>query len=954
MARNPTHRVLNNNDSTGPRTMYKPQDIEKARCNLARYGWAQEIVRGWEKAVEFAMQQDRAFFETFVPELTPGTHYGQNCPYCVGKQSLMGGGRFTWSIDAPDRIVCGDCGTAYPNEAYPETGVLECPRMRQTFAYYETPGEREHTGERAEYALQWLGDRPTMTSFSGHIRFRKVSWTWGQALTLAKLYAVTDEIAYAERAAWILDRFARVFPHCLYHSYDGSVADWPPAEVAANMGEQEALDGPRGGRFPRDAVRHAYDLNRYDDYSTLYNGFWGAGRLNVHGKGSDAGPLFSMAVAYDLIREAQYPGGRRLMDEGMERRILNDLIVAGCTDMEHWDSLSNKGTAVLVLSAAVGMLLEQPQRVHRARDGFQRMLDDRYHFDGFYSESPAYAAHNFSNVHELADLLCGYSDPPGYRPGEGTRLEQLDPFAGRLHLALQSLMRMLTPGNRMPVIGDTRYDTGADLLSAEVLAARLGGPYASLLEIIQGAGLSAKGSEYALWYRPPDLQAEGPAALPLRSEWFPGWHVGVLRGGRVSNDTAFYLNGNEHHWTLQTGHRQRDVLSLSYYAYGEELASDRGYFSGSRQLLPDGRSGQSWTSSTLSHNLVVVDEEDQETRACGSNLELFGVALGVEVVQASGVNVYPQCEVYRRTCALIQAPGEQMYVVDLFRVRGGRTHQYCFHCNGSPAGMKPAEPAPQPVGMAEAWGTWLDDPQAVASEGPCTFSWRFREVGLDLVLLNTSDRIVLADAPGWRVGNPAELAKPPVRQVLAECRATTPDEDLSTQYAALIVPYLVEGSPVIAAKVLEDDPDTGVLAIEVQLHGRTDYIVSSLDQRQRQYGPVSVTGQFAVVSVDDRGRAIQGYLLNGTRLVCGDLEIDLPEPNTVLKVESVTDRTFHVDQPLPDPAAVPGSYLLAGEAPRTGYEVVSAGRDSITVRDYPAVASDEVTVLNSGWVRVEP
>ena len=95
---------------------------------------------------------------------------------------------------------------------------------------------------------------------------------------------------------------------------------------------------------------------------------------------------------------------------------------------------------------------------------------------------------------------------------------------------------------------------------------------------------------------------------------------------------------------LATSHRQQDILSLSYYAYGEELASDRGYFSGSSQQLPDGRSGQVWVKSSLSHNLVVVDEEEQNNTACGSNLELFGTAPGIEIVQASGVNVYPSAE----------------------------------------------------------------------------------------------------------------------------------------------------------------------------------------------------------------------------------------------------------------------------------------------------------------------
>ncbi len=935
-----------------PRTMYKPGDIENARQNLQRYGWAEAIVRGWERSVAVAMQQDRAFFDTFIPELTPGTHYGQNCPHCVGKQSLMGGGHFTWGIDSPDEITCSACGTAYPNAQYPETGVLECARMGQRFTYYETPEEVADPENRAAHALKWGGDRPTMTSFSGHIRHCKGSWAREQALTLARLYAVTGEIGYAERVVWILDRFARVFPNYLYHSYDGSVADLPPAEVAANMGKEEAAGGPRGGRFPRGAIRHAYGLHQFEDYSTMNNGFWGAGRMSVHGKGSDAGPLFSLMVAYDLIRDAEYPDGRRLLDEHTERRILEDLILAGCADMEHWNTLSNKGTAVFVLCAAVGMLLEQPERVRHALDGFRRMLEARYHHDGFYAESPAYSAHNLANVYELTDLLHGYSDPPGYVPGEGERVESLDMFSsGRFHLSLLSLVRTLAPGNRMPVIGDTRYGTGADLRSVEILAARLGGEYAGLLELVQGAGLSQKGSEYALWYRPFDLRADA-ATLPLRSEWFPGWHVGVLRGGLKAKDAALYLNGNEHQWTVQTGHRHQDVLSLSIYAYGEELASDRGYFSGSDQRLLDGRSGQRWMRSTLSHNLVAVDEAEQANRACGSNLELFGVAPGVEVVQASGVNVYPQCEEYRRACVMVTTPEGQAYFVDFFRVKGGRTHQYGFHCNGSLVGGQPDLSTYDVEELPDVWAEWLENPRAITPGGPTAFTWQYRGVNLDLMVLNTPQRIVTADAPGWRIFTTEELERPPIGHILAENRAGGDEMALSSQYAAVVVPYKTGGSPVVGARLLGNDQDCGVLAVEVKLRGRTDYLISAMDQEERQFGPVTVAGQFGFVSVDDQGEAVQGYLLNGTVLGCGDLQISLAEASTRLKVQSVEDGTFRLAEPLPDAQAVVGSYLLAGEAPQTGFEIASASEDAITVRDYPAIVCDEIRVLNSGWVGV--
>ncbi len=942
-----------------PCTLYKPKDIANARENLKRYEWARRIVEGWKRSADYAMQQDRDFFVDLIPELTPGTHYGQNCPACVGDKSMQGEyGFYSWSITAPDQLKCNRCGTVFPNDEYPETGVVECPRMGQTFTYYQPPAERalgpEATPEqRREHALRGLSQRQQMTSLSSLIRLRKAQWAWGQVLLLAKLYAVTEEVAYAERAAWILDRFAQVFPNYLYHSYDGSIADWPPAEVAANMGEHGG-----GGRFPPDVIRHAYGLNQYEDYSQLHNGFWGAGRLSPHGKGSDSGPLLNMTIAYDLIREARYPDGKPVVTPEMDKRIVADLIAAGCTDMEHWDSVSNKGVATFSLSAAVGLLLKQPERVHRALDGFHETLDSRYHFDGFYTESPAYAAHNFSNMRELPDLLYGYSDPPDYQPEEGGRIEACNPFAeGRFHLAMQSMVRMLAPGRRLPVIGDTVYNSGLSAIYAEVLAARSGGRYAGLLESVQDASLSDRGSEYSLWYRAPDLQAEKEGGLPLRSEWFPGWHVAVLRGGRDTNDTALYLNGNENRWTTGTGHRHLDILSMSYYALGEELASDRGYFSGSGQLTRDGRSGQRWTRDTLSHNLVVVDEKSQAARDCGSNLELFGVAPGLEVVQACGVEAYPQCDQYRRTCALIKTPGQQHYVVDFFRVTGGGCHQYSFHCNGSLVRHTPADTALQPVELAATWSTWLTNPQALEPEVPHTFTWQSGNVSLDLRLLNTHDsvqRVIITDAPGWRRASGSDLDKPPIQQILAENRASGPEAALATQYAAVMVPYTTPDSPVIAARLLANDPDTGTLAVEVTLQDRTDYIISTLDQEPRQYGPVAMTGQFGFVSVNGHGEAVQAYLLNGSSLEYGKMRLDLASPNTTVKVRATADRTFELAEPLPVTLAAGGSYLLVGETPRTGFEIEATTADSITVRDYPAIACDELTILHSTWLEFKP
>ena len=948
-----------------PRTLYKPHDIENAQRNFEQYPWAQAIVHGWQGDVEFALQQNRGFFEELIPESTLGNLSGQYCPVCVCPVR-RGGGSLNWRVTEPDRLTCRECGTVYPNDAYPETGILEAPRMGQTFTFYQTPEERalgpDATPEqRAEHAFWWLGDRPQATSFSGLIRAHRAMWAIGQARRLAKVYAVTGNIACAERAAWILDRFSRVYPNYLWRCYDGSIADLPPAEVAANMGDPAT---PRGGRFAPEAILHAYGLNRdsdeQGDYATLFNGFWGSGRLNVHAR-DPVGELLPLVVAYDLIREARHPDGTRLLDEETDRRIVEDLLVAGCEDWEHWEDLSNKGVTTRTLSAAVGVLLEQPERVRRGLDGFNQMLSTRYHFDGNYTEAPHYAAYNYSNIGALPSILLGYSDPPGYQPQDGGRLEDLNLFAeGHHHLALQAMVRMLVPGNSLPPIGDTYIYEARAMAEPfpEILAARLGGPHAGLLQAFWNVPLAERGSEVSLWYRSPELEA-GDGSLPLRTEWFPGWHVGVLRGRGDEHDTALYLTGDEARWTLSTGHRHQDILGLLFYAFGQELVSDRGYFSGSGERTPDGRSGQVWAKSTLSHNLVVVDEEDQSGTPRGSNLELFGVAPEVEVVQASGFNPYPQCDEYRRTCVLLQTPEGHPYAVDFFRVRGGRTHQYSFHCNGSL--VEPSQS--RSVELSEAWSTWLDRPRAVTPEQPCTFTWEDSGVRLAMMLLNTSDtvdQVVIADALGCRTASRAgEFDKPPIQQILAENRLDEGAETLATRYAAVIVPYRGDSSPVRSARLLEDDARTGAMAIEVKFDDRTDYIISTRDQQQRKIGPVAVAGEFAVVSIDQAGNPLAAYLLNGTRLECGGMRLDLAEPNTTLPVRSVEGRTFHLARPLSAHLAQTARYVLAAgqepeeegqPRPQTGFEIEATTENSITVRDYPPPECDEIAVLHATWM----
>ncbi len=913
-----------------PCTLYKAADVAKARENVKRYPWAQAIVSGWQRSVDYAMQQNRDFFEEMIPELTPWTTYGQNCPACVGKQSSMGEcGLYNWSVRDPDKLVCKYCGTVYPNEDYPETGSMTCPKMGQTFTYYETPEERAHPDENpAKYAFKWVS-WPIHTSWTGIIRARKAGYCAGNILPLAKLYALTGEAKYAERCAWILDTFAKRYPNWLFHTYNGTVADCPPAEAAANLGKHG-----RGGKFPKDVIIDPFNRHQFKDYATLCNGFWGAGRYGC--SGSDGGFILGCTVAYDLIHEAEHEDGTPVITPEMNKRIVDDLIMAGTIDTEHWNDINNKAGRGRALSAATAILFGRPQAARRALEGFETLMNNCFHFDGFCKESPSYSSMHLGMMRDIPEILRGYSDPPGYQPDDGERFDNLNPFEHvvRYRLALESMVRMLAPHGHYPCIGDTHHSAGLSPVYVEILTDRYSHDYAGLLETVQKAKLADRGSEYALWYRDPDMRADAEANLPLYSEWFPGWQVAVMRGPDPYGDTALYLNAYAYH-----GHRHQDTLGLIYYAFGKEIASDRGY------IWDDPRNA--WTGGTLSHNLVTVDAANQQRKDRHSTLELFGTAPGIQVTQASA-NAYDQCDRYQRTCAFVQLPGKQTYTVDFFRVSGGELHQYGFQCNGELIDL--SAPTPQPTNEDHKW---LHKLRACEPQGPFSATWRYEDVDMQLTVLSPIHRLLIADAPGWRSDRGSELNAPPIQQIFAErTAAAAGTESLSSDFVAIMAPHDSQNkSPILAARLVEIEDAGSALVVEVKLADRTDYIISAGDYEQREYGPVTMAGKFGFVSLRADETVLQAYLLDGTELSCGPTQVNLPQAQVALKVASVAGRSFHLEEAVPPELSADSKpYLLAAE---TGYEVESAAGKTITVRDYPASECDQVRILNSVWLEFQ-
>jgi len=430
-----------------------------------------------------------------------------------------------------------------------------------------------------------------------------------------------------------------------------------------------------------------------------------------------------------------------------------------------------------------------------------------------------------------------------------------------------------------------------------------------------------------MWHLDPDLAAQGASDLGLRTEYFPGWQVGVFRSACDDTKSAFYFNGYNA-W----GHRHYDTLGILYHYDGVELASDRGY------IWDDPRNA--WTKSTLSHNIVTVDGQSQNAKDRRSSLELYFAGETVETMQASAT-AYDQCSQYRRSCTLVRLPEGGNYVADIFRVTGGKTHQYGLNCNGSFLGLTGGELTP-----LEGKLSWLTNLRAVA--GPperwhADWAYQGRKLRLDMV--GALQRLLVTDAPGWRSYRGDQLHAPPITQVIAERSA---EAELSSVFAAIMSPYTGEASPVLSIDRIQPDGDDQALALVVRFSGHTDYIVSALDDAPKDYGPVHLAGRFGFASLNAAGDLISACLVDGTELSCGDRSLRLSSPRLVRKVVSVGGRTVTLDEPLPTDFAPVGAYLLSNG---TGFEIESVAGSTLTVRYYPFECGEEIVIPASATLR---
>ena len=198
--------------------------------------------------------------------------------------------------------------------------------------------------------------------------------------------------------------------------------------------------------------------------------------------------------------------------------------------------------------------------------------------------------------------------------------------------------------------------------------------------------------------------------------------------GTGAGSDAVQLNQN---WADDANHMRADVTAFTLFANNVELLGNVRYFNGTP--------GRNWGEQILEKNAVTIDRVNMSRTGwtVGANNHKFGsgnVTLfmpdraGLGATEVDGSRAYAnKASRYQRVLLLSSTDLARPYVIDVFRVTGGQTHDYTFHgaipFDQTWESSTPLTPDPAPYPMLESGETWVE-PTSSGSSFPYYGFWR--------------------------------------------------------------------------------------------------------------------------------------------------------------------------------------------------------------------------------------
>jgi len=188
-----------------------------------------------------------------------------------------------------------------------------------------------------------------------------------------------------------------------------------------------------------------------------------------------------------------------------------------------------------------------------------------------------------------------------------------------------------------------------------------------------------------------------------RSTLLPGYGTASLQNQNPAAPAAFWMT-----FGAYIGHKHLDGLHIELYANNIPMMPDFGY---PESASADDRVRPAWFTNTVSHNTVVVNSSAQRTSH--GKLLHYDAGKFVQRIEVDAPELYKGLQEYRRTDIVCEPSAGKLVVLDIFRVKGGKQHDWFIHGTNGKAQYNGIDFTPQGGGTLAGkdvdFGFYYDD-----------------------------------------------------------------------------------------------------------------------------------------------------------------------------------------------------------------------------------------------------
>ena len=866
---------------------YTKERIDNLRANCEKYSWAGKLrdqailmAKGWvakgdEELWEMVPGQQLArCIDVTLDRLTTGPKF-LGCLKCGGEISRFGNYPYQPDVaNKPWKLTCPNCGVVFPTNDFGkyyrsginEFGLFDSAKADKSLLYNEQhpdPNDPLHT-YGVDDGFGYVDRNGREHRFIGYYGWKYWDHIYKGLTALSTAYLYTGDQVYARKAAILLDRIADIYPSM----------DWKPY---ADRGWFHSDGGTNKGKIGGSI----WETNAVQRFAECYD-------MILSGTVGDT-ELFSFLSKQSLKYKLPEKGNRKLFVDNIDKNILHTIFDAVLSEQIR----GNQGMHQLSVAKAALALNTQPVTNQWldwlfAPDGgaIPGLMLGRFDRDGASDEgAPGYIFMWGTLIADLGELLRVYTD-----------YDTHDIFRDfpQMRAAFTTACRMSVLGKAIPNIGDAG-STGAVIngyCNPQFITRgySIYGDSSLAIAAYRANANSAGNLGYDIFSKDPEAIAKEIESIatmagprPVKGQLMNGYGLAILETGNENAATGLASN-----FGRSIYHAHPDILNFDLMAFDRWLAPDHGY----PEYATQWPSNQEWTGTSISHNLVVVDQLPQK-EVWGGYTRLFKQLENFGVFELDGKPAYPHLKEYSRTMLLIgdtTSSNNNAYVVDIFRVEGGTDHLYSFHGppgtitttglklqqqdSGTYAGSsipKGAIAKGFPKGYSHLYNVRRDN----APPAQFWVDWKAEpgyrgltdkeDIHLRLHVLNASNDVALADGdpPQNKPGNPKTLG-----YLLMHRKG----QSLKSDFITVIEPY--NKTPFI--KSVERFPLAGDgIALKVEMRsGSIEYVLFNPSSKKviKLPGSIELDGKVGFLR-EKNGELEKAILIDGSSLKKGKRQL---------------------------------------------------------------------------------